>query len=120
MKPKSQLKPNCFSKLWHFGLKIIQLQALASGIILLRGSDTVTWTQNSGWADHGQASSDLDIKEPLQVKNHFWDRSQNWTTFGTGGFGVTESDVVGHFESYKARVLPLYVRRARMCGPNLD
>ena len=45
----------------------------------------------------------------VQVKNHFWDRSQNRTTSGTGGFGVTESDVAGHFESYKLRILPLYV-----------
>ena len=44
----------------------------------------------------------------------------NWTTFGTGGFRVTESDVAGHFESYKARILPLYVQRASMCGINLD
>ena len=106
MKPKSQLKPNRFSKLWQLGLKIIQLQALASAIILLRGSYTITWTQNSGWADHGQASSDLDIKEPLQVKNHFRDRSQNWTTFGTGGFGVTESDVVVILRATKPRYYP--------------
>jgi hypothetical protein len=41
--------------------------------------------------------------------SHFWDRSQNTTTFRTTGFVVTESDVAGHFESYKARILPLYV-----------
>ena len=35
----------------------------------------------------------LESRVDLQVKNHFWDRSQNRTTFGTGGFGVTESDI---------------------------
>ncbi len=64
--------------------------------------------------------SENENERTVQVKNHFWDRSQNRTTFGTGGFGVTESDVAGHFESYKARILPLYVRRASMCGINLD
>jgi len=56
----------------------------------------------------------------VQVKNHIWDRAQNRTTFGTGGFVVIKSDVAGHFESYKARILPLYVRRASMCDTNLD
>jgi len=56
----------------------------------------------------------------LQVKNHIWDRAQNWTIFGTGWFVVIKSDVAGHFESYKARILPLYVRRASMWDTNLD
>ena len=33
---------------------------------------------------------------------------------------VTESDVAGHFESYKARILTLYVRTASMCSSNVD
>ncbi len=44
----------------------------------------------------------------------------NTTTFGTTGFVVTESDLVGLFESYKARILPLYVQTASICSSNLD